>query len=165
MSRCSPCSSDLSFSKALPAVRGIKSVLGPDDGPSCAELSQLHKHFPDAFAGEELEEGSGGPFNSDFNCLSERNVAIAYPSVHLLDEFRLATEVIGDKETLQNEPLLNCHQQVRRSTHSLVVARDHPAQRKPCERLRRCQCRVQVVSSDIVEICVDAAGGELGKRL
>src|SRR5258708_18878592 len=67
-------------------------------GPSCAELSQLHKHFPDVFTGEELEEGSGGPFNSNFNCLSVRNVAIAYPSVHLLDEFRLATEVIGDKE-------------------------------------------------------------------
>src|SRR6267142_3912858 len=158
-------SSDLSFSKALAAVRGITSVLRPDDGLSCAELSQLHKHFPDVFTGEELEEGSGGPFNSNFNCLSVRNVAIAYPSVHLLDEFRLATEVIGDKETLQKKPLLNCHQQVRKSTHSLVVARGHPAQRKPCERLRRCQGRVQVVSSNIVEICIDAAGRELGKSL
>src|SRR5258708_22447153 len=99
--------------------------------PFNAEVNQLDKHFPDGFTGEELEEGSGCPFNSNFYCLSVRNVAIAYPSVHLLDEFRSATEVIGDKETLQKKPLLNCHQQVRRSIHSLVVARDHPAQRKP----------------------------------
>src|ERR1700730_8392000 len=129
------------------------------------ELSQLHKHFPDAFTGEELEEGSGGPFNSNFYCLSVRNVAIAYPSVHLLHEFRSATEVIENKETLQKKPLLNCHQQVRRSAHSLVVARDHSAQRKGCEVLRRYQGGVQMVSSDIVEICIDAAGRELSKRL
>src|SRR5258708_20657089 len=87
-------------------------------GPSCAELSQLHKHFPDVFTGEELEEGSGGPFNSNFNCLSVRNVAIAHPSVHLLDEFRLPTEVIGHKETFQKKPCLNSHQQVQNSTNS-----------------------------------------------
>ncbi len=58
-------------------------MLRPGDGLSGAELNQLHKHFPDAFTGEELEEGSRGPFNSNFYCLSVRNVAIAYPSVHL----------------------------------------------------------------------------------
>jgi hypothetical protein len=57
----------------------------------CPVLSQLHKHFAHAFTGKEPEEGSGGPFNSNFYCLSVRNVAIAYPSVHLLDEFRSAT--------------------------------------------------------------------------
>src|SRR5260370_40627503 len=131
----------------------------------CHVLNQLHKHFPDVFTGKEFEEGSRGPFNSNFYCLSVRNVAIAYPSFHLLDEFGFATEVIGYKETLHKKPLLNCHQQVRRSTHSLVVARDHPAKRKPREGLRRCQSRIQVVSSDVVEICIDAAGRDLSKRL
>src|SRR5258707_861767 len=107
-------------------------------------LSQFHKHFPDAFTGKELEEGGGGPFNSNFNGLSVGNVAVSYPSVHLLDEFCSSTEMIENKETLQNKPLLNRHQQVRRSNHSLVVARDHAAQRKGCEVLRRCQGRVHV---------------------
>jgi hypothetical protein len=51
------------------------SALRPNDGLSCAELSQLHKHFPDAFTGEEPEEGGGGPFNSNFYRLSVRNIA------------------------------------------------------------------------------------------
>src|SRR5258707_6692444 len=130
----------------------------------CPVLNQLHQHFPDVFTGKEFEESSRGPFNSNFYCLSVRNVAIANPSVHLLDEFRSATEVIGDKETFQKKPLLDCHQQVRRSTHSLVIARDHSAERKPCERLGRCQSRIQVVSSDIVEICIDAARRDLSQR-
>jgi hypothetical protein len=57
----------------------------------CPALSQLHKHFANAFTGKEPEEGSGGPFNSNFYCLSVRNVVIANPSIHLLDEFRSAT--------------------------------------------------------------------------
>ena len=66
------------FLKSAPAVRGIKSVLGPDDGPSCAELSQLHKHFPDAFAGEELEEGSAGSDWADYyDGLVSRRTALA----------------------------------------------------------------------------------------
>src|SRR5258708_19490232 len=74
--------------------------------PFNAELNQLHKHFPDAFTGEELEEGSGGPFNSNFYCLSVLNVAIAYPSVPLLDEFRSPTTLIRAKQTFQTNPLL-----------------------------------------------------------
>src|SRR5665648_464956 len=128
-------------------------------------MSETDEHLAGVGAGHQISESIDSIVDSLDDGLAPDDLALGQPLSDLGLELGAKVRVVEDDEAAQSQPLADDHRHVAGSgcRPGGVVDRDHPADGGATTWTQRADGGFEMVTSDVVEIDVDALGCGLGQ--